>query len=125
YKKQFTNRMDKSNPLKSNKPFNLNFAARTGTFPLHAGDNFLDQIRFIHDLGFKAIEDSIMMHRPVEEQEKVGDLLDKLGMRMGVFVMGRGIGKGLEDALLHGGLNWRPSLATGKQEYKDEFLENC
>src|SRR5690606_31894834 len=110
---------------KSDKPFNLNYAARTGTFSFHAGEDFLDQIRFIHDLGFKSIEDSLMMGRPMEEQEKVGNLLDKLGMQMGVFVVGRGIGKGLEDALLHGGHNWRPSLATGKKEYRDDFLNTC
>src|SRR5680860_677900 len=81
------------------KPFNLTYAARMGSFSHHAGESFLDQISFIHDQGFKAIEDSIMMSRPIEEQEKAGDLLNKLGMKMGVFVVGRGIGKGLEDAL--------------------------
>lgn len=107
------------------KKFNLNYASRVGMFSNHAGENFLDQIRFMHDQGFRAIEDSKMLSRPEDEQEKIGNLLNKLDMQMGVFVVGRGIGKGLQEALTEGGINWKPSLATGEQEYKDEFLKTC
>jgi hydroxypyruvate isomerase len=107
------------------KHFNLNYASRVGMFANHAGENFLDQIRFMHDQGFRAIEDSRMSGRPPEEQKAVGDLLSKLDMRMGVFVVGKGLGKGVQDALVNGGMNWRPSLSTGKPEFTAEFLANC
>ena len=116
---------DPSATRSAGKLFNLNYAGRVGTFANHAGENFLDQIRFMHDQGLRAIEDSRMLARPIEEQEAVGKLLDKLGMRMGVFVVGKGIGKGLQDALLNGGMNWKPSLSTGKSEFTTEFLDNC
>ena len=56
-------------------------------FEESAGKNFLDQIRFAYDNGFRAIEDNGMMDRPVDEQKKIGDLLAKLNMQMGVFVV--------------------------------------
>jgi hydroxypyruvate isomerase len=110
---------------KQGKPFNLNYAGRVGMFANHAGDNFLDQIRFMHDQGLRAVEDSRMLSRPPEEQEEIGALLARLGMQMGVFVVGRGIGNGLQEALVHGGMNWRASLATGKAEFMLEFQQTC
>src|SRR6187551_3653736 len=64
------------------------------------------------DQGFRAIEDNGMLQRPVAEQEKIGKTLGKLGMTMGVFV-------------IDGGDNWKVSLATGKQEFKDTFIKTC
>jgi len=100
-----------SNPLEG-KPFNLNYAPHDGMFKNSAGADFLDQIRFMHDQGFRAIEDNGMMNRSVADQEKIGNLLAKLGMQMGVFVI---------DA----GDNWKTSLTTGKQEFKDRFVKIC
>jgi hydroxypyruvate isomerase len=54
-------------------------------FANHAGKNFLDQIQYMYDQGFRSIEDNGYLGRPIEEQKKIGDLLAKLGMRMGVF----------------------------------------
>lgn len=115
--------MNKSNDNRNT--FNLNYASRVDMFTNHAGQNVLDQIRFMHDHGFRAFEDSKMLSRPVEEQEKIGHLLNELGMQMGVFVVGRGIGKGLQEAIKQGGINWNVSLTTGKQEFTDKFLDNC
>lgn len=94
------------------KPFNLDYAPHAGMFKNSAGDSFLDQIQFMYDQGFRSLEDNGMMNRSVEEQEKVSKLMSKLGMRMGVFVI---------DA----GDNWKVSLATGKQEFKDRFVDVC
>jgi hydroxypyruvate isomerase len=94
------------------KPFNLDYAPHDGTFVNHAGKNFLDQIRFMHEQGFNAIEDNGYLARPREEQTQIGDLLAKLGMRMGVFVV-------------DGGDNWKTSLTTGKKEFKDHFVDTC
>lgn len=102
----------KSQGTKAAKTFNLNYAPHDGMFVNHAGKNFLDQIKFMHDQGFRAIEDNGLLNRPVEEQEKIGQLLNKLGMQMGVFV-------------IDGGDNWKVSLTTGKQEFKENFIKTC
>lgn len=98
--------------ITSGKPFNLNYAPHAGMFKHHAGDNFIDQIRFMYDQGFRAIEDNGLLSRPVEEQKKIGEELTKLGMTMGVFVV-------------DGGENWKVSLTTGKKEHLDVFLAAC
>ncbi|SMD17817.1 hydroxypyruvate isomerase family protein [Pedobacter nyackensis] len=102
----------KADPLLAGKTFNLDYAPHQGMFKNNAGDNFLDQIRFMYDQGFRSIEDNGFLNRPVEEQTKIGELLAKLGMRMGVFVV-------------DGGDNWKTSLTTGKKEFKDKFVETC
>lgn len=94
------------------KPFKLNYAPHQGMFSAHAGQNFIDQIKFSFDQGFRAIEDNGLLQRPVEEQERIGKELGRLGMTMGVFVV-------------DGGDNWKTSLTTGKQEFKDNFIKTC
>src|SRR5690606_8978455 len=81
------------------EPFTLNFAPHQGMFEAHAGPNFLDQIKFMHEHGFRGIEDNGMLGRSKDEQKKIGDLLGKLDMTMGVFV-------------IDGGDNWKTSLTT-------------
>src|SRR5258705_11545651 len=95
------------------KPFNLDYAFHDGMFKNNAGEDFLEQIKWAHDQGFKAIEDNGMMGRPVELQKKIGDLLAKLGMRMGVFVI-------TSDSW-----HWKTSLTTGKQEFTDRIIKDC
>ncbi len=94
------------------KTFNLDYAPHAGMFKNSAGNDFLDQIRFMHDQGFRSIEDNGMLGRDTAMQNKIGDLLAKLNMRMGVFV-------------IDGGENWKVSLTTGKQEHLDLFLKTC
>jgi hydroxypyruvate isomerase len=94
------------------KTFNLDYAPHEGMFSNSAGKSFLDQIQFMYDQGFRSIEDNGYLDRPVEEQTKIGNLLAKLGMRMGVFVV-------------DGGDNWKISLTTGKKEFKDKFVATC
>jgi hydroxypyruvate isomerase len=103
---------DKHGAAVAGKTFNMDYAPHQGMFQNHAGKDFLDQIQFMYDQGFRSIEDNGYLKRPVEEQEKVGKLLAKLGMRMGVFV-------------IDGGDNWKTSLTTGKKEFKDKFVETC
>ena len=103
---------EKPSPIVADQVFNLDYAPHQGMFENHAGKNFLDQIQFMYDRGFRSIEDNGYLNRTVEEQEKIGKLLSKLGMRMGVFVV-------------DGGDNWKTSLATGKKEFKDKFIETC
>lgn len=95
------------------KPFNLNYAFHDGMFKNHAGEDFIEQIKFGHSAGFRAIEDNGMMARPVEQQKKIGDTLAKLGMSMGVFVI-------TSDRW-----HWKTSLASGKQEWIDRMEKDC
>jgi hydroxypyruvate isomerase len=94
------------------QPFKLNFAPHDGMFSNHAGKDFVDQIKFMHDQGFRAIEDNGMLRRSTEDQEKIGKELSRLGMTMGVFVV-------------DGGDNWKTSLTTGKPEFRDKFVDTC
>ena len=93
-------------------PFRLNYAPHDGMFAAHAGKNFIDQIRFMADQGFKGIEDNGLLGRSVAEQEQIGKVLSDLKMTMGVFVV-------------DGGDNWKISLTSGKQEFKDNFVKTC
>jgi hydroxypyruvate isomerase len=95
------------------KPFHLNYAIHHGMFKNLAGDNFIDQIKFAHSQGFRAIEDNGMMGRTVEQQKKIGDTLASLGMTMGVFV------------LTSDNWHWKTSLTTGKQEWTDRMIKDC
>lgn len=95
------------------KPFNLLFGTHDGMFANSAGKDFIDQIKFAYDMGFRAIEDNGMMERSPEMQAKIGDTLARLGMTMGVFVI-------TSDAW-----HWKTSLCTGKQEWKDKMMADC
>ena len=99
--------------LTENKPFNLDYAFHDGMFKNNAGEDFLEQIKWAYDQGFRSIEDNGMMGRTVEQQKKIGDLLAKLGMRMGVFVI-------TSDSW-----HWKTSLTTGKQEWIDMMMKDC
>ncbi len=99
--------------LTESKPFNLDYAFHDGMFKDNAGADFLEQIKWAYDQGFRSIEDNGMMARTVDQQKKIGELLAKLGMRMGVFVI-------TSDSW-----HWKTSLATGKQEWVDKMMKDC
>ncbi|TDB63968.1 hydroxypyruvate isomerase family protein [Arundinibacter roseus] len=92
--------------------FKLKYAPHFGMFKNTAGDDLVDQLKFMADQGFTALEDNGMMGRPVDVQEKLAKEMDRLGIQMGVFVVDKG-GNGAN------------SLAAGKQEYIDIFLNGC
>jgi hydroxypyruvate isomerase len=96
-------------PMAKEPAFKMKYAPHDGMFKNLAGDNFLDQIRFMADQGFAAIEDNGMMGRDKAMQEQIGQLLNKLGMSMGVFVAHK--------------IYWNePSLSSGKADKREEFL---
>jgi hydroxypyruvate isomerase len=103
---------DNNSVKNSDKPFHLNYGIHDGMFKNSAGNDFIDQIKFGYDNGFRAIEDNGMMGRTSEQQQKIGDALAKLGMGMGVFVLDKG-GNGAN------------TLAAGKPEFVDIFLKGC
>ncbi|MCP9762197.1 hydroxypyruvate isomerase family protein [Lacihabitans soyangensis] len=92
--------------------FKLLYAPHFGMFKHSAGDDLFDQLQFMADNGFMALEDNGMLKRPIETQKKIGETLNKLGMKMGVFVV-------------DGGENWKTSLASGKPEFLENFLKTC
>jgi hydroxypyruvate isomerase len=95
------------------KPFELNYAPHFGMFKNHAGPNELDQLQFMYDQGFTALEDNELMERPVALQEKIGEKLAKLNMKMGVFV------------IKFDGFFDKQTMTTGKKEWTDLFLASC
>ncbi|WP_437918392.1 hydroxypyruvate isomerase family protein [Sphingobacterium sp. LRF_L2] len=97
---------------KKGETFKLDYAPHQGMFAATAGKNFVDEIKYMYDLGFRSIEDNGMTERSVDEQTKIGETLAKLGMRMGVFVVPKG-GNGAN------------TLAAGKKEHIDIFLKGC
>ena len=92
--------------------FNLKYAPHLGMFKHLAGDDPIDQLNFMADQGFTAFEDNNMMKRDIALQEKMGEALVKRGMTMGVFVVDKGG-------------NMENTLAAGKQEHLDIFLDGC
>lgn len=92
--------------------FKLKYAPHFGMFKNLAGDDLIDQLKFMADQGFTALEDNGMMGRPVEVQEKIAKEMSRLGMEMGVFVVDKG-GNGAN------------TLAAGKKEHIDIFLDGC
>lgn len=94
------------------KPFHLNYGFHDGMFKNHAGDDFIEQIKFGYDNGFRSIEDNGMSGRPEDQQKKIGDMLAKLGMSMGVFVQ-PGLG------------NDSNMLASGKADQVEKFIASC
>ena len=99
-------------PWRSGEAFHLNYATHDGMFKNSAGPDFIEQIKFAYDQGFRSIEDNGMAQRPPEQQQQIGEALAKLGMSMGVFVLDKG-GNGAN------------STATGKPENIEIFLKGC
>lgn len=97
--------------LKKND-FKLKYAPHFGMFKTHAGDDPIDQLNFMADQGFTALEDNGMMKRDKAMQNKIGETLAKRNMTMGVFVVDKGG-------------NMANTLAAGKQEYIDIFVDGC
>ena len=92
--------------------FQMKYAPHFGMFKNHAGDDPIDQLNFMADQGFTALEDNGMMKRDIALQTKIGETLAKRNMTMGVFVIDKGG-------------NMANTLAAGKQEYIDIFLDGC
>ena len=99
--------------MQQDKTFNLNYALHDGMFKNLGGNDFIDQIKFAHEKGFRAIEDNGMMGRPMDLQKKIGNTLAQLGMTMGVFVV------------TSDNWHWKTSLASGKQEWTDLMIKDC
>jgi len=102
-----------SKPVAPNETkFKLKYAPHFGMFVNSAGKDLIDQIKFMADQGFTAFEDNGMMKRDKKTQSKIGETLARLNMTMGVFVIDKGG-------------NMANTLAAGKPEFTDIFLDGC
>ncbi len=95
------------------RPFKLKFAPHFGMFKYSAGEDYIDQIKFMHERGFRALEDNGMMSKSIADQERIAKEMSRLGMQMGVFVIAFD--------------NWPPkvTLTSGNAEWKEAFLKKC
>ncbi len=89
--------------------FKLDYAPHFGMFKHHAGADLVAQLEFMAAEGFTALEDNGMKNRPIEDQVRIGAALERLGMRMGVFVCNFGTAFG------------KKSFVAGKREFKESF----
>jgi len=95
----------------THSPFNLNYAPHFGMFKHHAGNDLVDQLQFMHDHGFRSLEDNGMKNRTTKEQRQIAKKMSQLDMAMGVFVAHN--------------IYWQePNLTTGNKERQDEFVQN-
>lgn len=92
--------------------FKLKLAPHLGQFTAHAGAGVVDQLKFMADEGFVALEDNEMMRRSTAEQETIARTLETLGMSLGVFVVAVG---GNENRL----------FTTGEKENSKKFSKAC
>src|SRR5690606_19694508 len=66
--------------------FRLRYAPHFGMFRQHAGNDLVAQLEFMAGEGFTALEDNGMRGRSVADQERIAAAMERLRMRMGVFV---------------------------------------
>jgi len=98
-----------SMPAAGKHQFKLKYAPHFGMFKHSAGADLLDQLQFMADAGFTAMEDNGMKGRDISMQEKIASKMANLGMEMGVFVAHT--------------IYWNePSLTSGRIDKLDQFL---
>lgn len=73
-------------PQNNRAKFKLHYGPHPGMFKASAGDDILDQIQFAAGQGFTGWEDNGAMNREPAMQDRIGQVLSKNGMKMGVFV---------------------------------------
>lgn len=89
--------------------FQLNYAPHFGMFKNSAPNGLMNELDFMADHGFRALEDNGMKDRSIENQKKIARKMQQLNMKMGVFVAHT--------------IYWtRPNLANGNEELRNEFL---
>jgi hydroxypyruvate isomerase len=67
--------------------FKLKYAPGLNTFRESAGEDPIDNIKFIADQGFRAVFDNGLAGRTPEMQEKIGNELARLGLDLGPFIV--------------------------------------
>src|SRR5688572_10530590 len=92
------------------RTFRLRYAPHFGMFRQHSGEDLVAQLEFMRAEGFTALEDNGMKGRSVADQERIAAAMERLGMRMGVFVAHE--------------IAWNESnLTSGDVARRDAFLQ--
>lgn len=99
-------------PATPARTFQLKYAPHFGMFQQSAGEDLFDQLKFMADQGFTALEDNGMMGRTPELQAQLGEAMARLKMQMGVFV-------------IQTGGNNSDRFTTGKPENRGQFVKAC
>ncbi len=73
--------------------FKLKYAPELGRFKHHAGEDPIDQIKFMYDQGITAVFDNGLMGKPRPLQEKIAAALQERKMDLGPFVIYADFGK--------------------------------
>jgi hydroxypyruvate isomerase len=90
--------------------FKLNYAPHFGMFKNSAPGGHLNELDFMSERGFTAMEDNGMKDKDVSLQNQIAARMEKLNMTMGVFVAHE--------------IFWKePNLASGKKDWRDQFLK--
>src|SRR5690606_29458661 len=94
----------------STREFKLKYAPHFGMFERLAGKDVDTQLRYAAEEGFTAWEDNGMAGRNVDDQKRIAQTIEHLGMTMGVFVA-------------HS-IPWgKPELTSGSEEGREKLLE--
>jgi hydroxypyruvate isomerase len=99
-----------ASPTASAGRFGLRFAPHFGTFRHHAGDDPIDQIKFMADAGFAAVEDIGLLRRPPSTLEKIRKELDRHRMTPGLFVASADYGN--------------PTFGSGRDDLRRQVLRD-
>ncbi len=90
--------------------FNLKYAPHLGMFKASAGEDPIDQLNFMADMGFTAFEDNAMKGRTIALQAQMASTMEKRGLVMGVFVAHE--------------ISWtKPNLTNGDVSLRKKFLK--
>ena len=90
--------------------FHLKYAPHLGMFKALAGDDPIDQLNFMADMGFTAFEDNGMKGRSLDLQKQMAATMEKRGLEMGVFVAHE--------------ISWsKPNLTNGDTSLREKFLK--
>ncbi len=92
----------------SPKKFKLKYGPDLGAFRQHAGNDPIDNLKFMADEGFSGMFDNGLMGKPPELQEKIAKETDRLGIMIGPFVAYAEFGKA--------------TLVTQDQEVRDMIV---
>lgn len=90
--------------------FKLKYGPHFGMFKEHAGDDLVDQINFMADEGFTALEDNGMNGRSVEDQERCAKAMQQRGITMGVFVASKSFSE--------------PTFVTDKKDIREQLVKD-
>lgn len=70
------------------KPFTLRYAPSLGSFPeLSGSKDPIDEIKFMYDMGFRALFDNGFPGRSEADQDRIAGEVHRLGMMMGPWVL--------------------------------------